>query len=340
MAEGLTSYEEFRSSLGYFFTLFGQPFPAALEEAAQRQWASLEAEDAILEEDGGNNPLLELKLSKDFGAAVWAALSAGRAGVPSLQVPRTQEQVSFWRAQAASGDPEELSHLQSHFATIHSAFAWWVRSSTSVCGPRRVFVLGASARYEYVTGLPETLSPCSGLAEALAKVSQSILPDAEVEWLFCGRDVPPELHGSTTEHAKVRLRHFVGYFHTLVPAVVSSDDVKGSLVIALHGGLGLDHPELSHSWPPTVELLKHNAPVHFAISSFNSVENSLAESKLKALCPGQIRVDVSAVNEAGSLAGPDEIHPFDGLQGKRNYSLLLARVQVLERSTDGWELFE
>merc|ERR1711879_292884 len=139
---------------------------------------------------------------------------------------------------------------------------------------------------------------------------------------------------------KIVVKHRVGYLHNLPESEAGQHLLRGSLFVAFHGGLGLDHPELKSSWPPTLQKIRVSAPAWLAISSFNQVEHGIAMDTLMAAFPTQLEVDRTGVNTAGSLDGPDEIGPFDGLQGKRNYCVLHARVIPLKLSSEGWDLFD
>lgn len=294
--------------------------------------------------------MVELRLAPEFGAALCAALSDGNGALPVLEVPRTERQLAFWRGRSPSGTSgsgdgtalEAHSEGMSHLETLREALGWYARGQTPGT-PLRVFILGASARYEYA-GPPESgpVRLAEALAQQLAEVAAAGAPGARVDFLLCGRDVPRAAHGRRDVLAggSVTVYHQVGYLHDLSQAQAGVAMVRGSLIIVLHSGLGLEHPELSASWPPTLRLLAEASPVWLAVSSFNAVEHAAAERVLRAALPGQLAVDFGGPNPSGSLCGPDAIGPFDGLQGKRNYCLLLARASPPERSAEGWDLFE
>lgn len=157
----------------------------------------------------------------------------------------------------------------------------------------------------------------------------------------CESALPVEMEGcdQSLREGAVVVQHRVGYLHQIADTM-STSKLTRALYIALHGGLGLEHPELTNSWPPTLQILRNAAPVSLAVSSFNPIEHDAAKSLLQRFCSTQLIVDAGGVNRAGSLHGPDTIGPFDGMQGKRNYCLLYSRIVPLERSEDGWDLFE
>lgn len=343
----LSSFDEFQASLRYFFFLFRRPFTPALEEAARTQWKNLHDGDAQVKEDGQNNPLVELRLDPAFGQMLCVALADGSGKMPQLAVPRMPEQVSFWQG-AAAGTMfpqafEELSEMTSHFETIRQALAWHAGApgapgapgGPAAQAPLRVCVLGASARYEYAVAV----SSAQDLAERLAAVAEAAVPQRRVEFSFCGRDVPQDLHNKeiASSSGSVVTRHVTGYLHDLPAA-----DMSGALFIALHSGMGLDHPELTNSWPPTLQRLRAAAPVSLVVSSFNQVEHETAERILRASLLTQLKIDVSGVNRAASLCGPDVVGPFEGIQGKRNYCVLHARILPApqQQASDGWDLFD
>merc|ERR1719348_185626 len=117
--------------------------------------------------------------------------------------------------------------------------------------------------------------------------------------------------------------------------------VTGSLLVSLHGGMGLEHPELESSWPPTLTMLKSLSPIWFAVSSFNVPEHEAAEAVLRRAFLKDMIVERSGVNPCGSLHGPDEIGPFDGIQGKRNYCICHLRTEAATGQDQGaeWDLF-
>eukprot|EP00405_Crypthecodinium_cohnii_P033400 CAMPEP_0206531962 /NCGR_PEP_ID=MMETSP0325_2-20121206/4072_1 /ASSEMBLY_ACC=CAM_ASM_000347 /TAXON_ID=2866 /ORGANISM="Crypthecodinium cohnii, Strain Seligo" /LENGTH=347 /DNA_ID=CAMNT_0054028295 /DNA_START=111 /DNA_END=1151 /DNA_ORIENTATION=+ len=324
---GLSSCDEFLSSLSYFFYLFRVPFSNTLREAARIQWAQLQEGDSRITEDGGNNPLVELRLDPDFGRAICAALMDSQGNMPSLQLPRTPEQVSFWQAKAASTPfPqawEELSESTSHFETIRNALAWYARDSSSVNagGPLNICILGASARYEYSVGI----RGAQQLTEKLAEILEAAAPGRAAEFVLCGRDVPADAVNQElrSRNGNVLTRHCVGYLHDLP---IDEKRLSGALFIALHSGIGLEHLELTSSWPPTLIKLKHAAPVWLCVSSFNMVEHDTALQNLRKAFLTQLHIEASGPNPAASLVGGEVIGPFDGTQGKRNYGLLLAKV--------------
>lgn len=335
----LQSLEEFQASFKYFFFLFRKEFPPSLEAAARAQWATLKQGDAIVKEDGQNNPLVEMRLDPEFGRALCAALADAQGNLPCLNVPQSAEQIAFWRMRAqGSLFPDafvELSENASHWETIRETMAWHISSQ----GPAadnvafRICILGASARYEYSGGV-------ASLLEWLGKIVDALGVTRPVEFLMCGRDVPAELHGqdSVLRDGRLIARHRVGYLHDLQG--LDPSILQGALFIALHSGIGLDHPELSASWPPTFAHLRAAAPVSLAVTSFNPVEHETAERTLRTMLPGLLHVDRTGVNAAGSLYGPEVVGPFDGVQGKRNYCVLHARLVPVERSPEGWDLFD
>lgn len=335
----LKSLEEFQASFKYFFFLFRKEFPASLEAAARAQWAALKQGDAVVKEDGQNNPLVEMRLDPEFGRALCAALADSQGNLPCLNVPPTAEQVEFWRTRSQETMfPDafvELSENASHWETIRAAMSWHAASQSCVAdaGPIRVCILGASARYEYAGGVERLL-------EWLGKIVDALGSPRPVEFLMCGRDVPAELHGqdSVLKDGRLLARHRVGYLHDL-PGI-DANVLRGALFIALHSGIGLEHPELTASWPPTLAHLQAAAPVSLAVTSFNPVEHETAERTLRLMLPGALHVDRAGVNAAGSLHGPEVVGPFDGIQGKRNYCLLHARLTPLEKSSEGWDLFD
>mmetsp|Transcript_86819 Transcript_86819/g.218555 ORF Transcript_86819/g.218555 Transcript_86819/m.218555 type:complete len:350 (+) Transcript_86819:65-1114(+) len=344
----LSSVEEFVASLKYFFFLFKRQFTPSLEQAARAQWQSLSAGDATVKEDGQNNPLVELRLDPAFGTAICAALADSGGNLPSLRIPQTPQQLEFWQARAAGTMfPQasvELSEITSHFETIREALTWHVSSAMAVGAgpvppgqPLRVCLLGASARYEYAAGV----SGVEDLTERLAAVVESAAPGRPAEFVLCGRDVPAQFHGkvSTSRSGLVVTRHHMGYLHDL-PAEASS--LSGVLFIALHSGIGLDHPELSTSWPPTLQKLRSAAPAWLVVSSFNVVEHEAAERALRLGLLSQLAVDTSGVNRVGSLHGPEVVGPFDGIQGKRNYCVLHARISASPTQQQGeeWDIFD
>lgn len=335
----LKSLEEFQASFKYFFFLFRKEFPPSLEAAARAQWAALKQGDAVVKEDGQNNPLVEMRLDPEFGRALCAALADAHGNLPCLNVPPTAEQVAFWQMQSRETlFPDafvELSENASHWETIREAMAWHIASQGAVADdvPVRVCILGASARYEYSGGV-------SRLLEWLGKIVDALRLARPIEFLMCGRDVPAELHGHDTvlKDGRFIARHRVGYLHDLQG--LDASVLRGALFIALHSGIGVEHPELSASWPPTLAPLQAAAPVSLVVTSFNPVEHETAERTLRSMLPGLLQVDHSGVNSAGSLHGPEVVGPFDGVQGKRNYCLLRARLVPLEKSSEGWDLFD
>jgi len=339
----LSSFEEFLTSLKYFFFLFRKTFPASLEQAAQVQWQNIKQGDALVKEDGGNNPLVEMRLDPAFGHAICAALADAGGNLPSLSVPRTPEQVAFWQSRAASTmfpqAWEELSETTSHFETIREAIAWYAPglcTSGGAGSPLRICILGASARYEYAAGV----SSAPDLAERLAAVVEAAAPGCRAEFVLCGRDVPAALHGKEvpSRSGSVMTRHHVGYLHDL-PGHASAS--SGVLFVALHSGMGLEHPELSSSWPPTLQRLRTSAPAWLTVSSFNPVEHEAAERTLRSALLTQFVIEGSGQNHVGSLQGPDSVGPFDGVQGKRNYSVLRARIVPPQQPNgEGWDLFD
>eukprot|EP00929_Paragymnodinium_shiwhaense_P113285 TRINITY_DN81551_c0_g1_i1.p1 TRINITY_DN81551_c0_g1~~TRINITY_DN81551_c0_g1_i1.p1 ORF type:complete len:447 (-),score=90.77 TRINITY_DN81551_c0_g1_i1:621-1856(-) len=369
LSEALTSYEEFRSALGYFFTLFKKPFTASLEEATQKQWEALQEGDATVAEDGGNNPAVEVRIQPVFGAKICDALEDENGQLPELSVPRTDEQLKFWRNEAASlpgpqkhGSEEEMAALEelsektSHLATLRRAVAWYASTKAKTSGATkeklRIYILGASARYEYGYFATPSMTPAQlgqSLADSLAEIVHSAAPGQEAEVLLCGRDVPAELQGCEHEasrgpedsRSRIIAKHRVGYLHDLPISEGGEKSLQGALFVALHAGIGLDHPELTASWPPTVLRWRSAAPVWLAVSSFNKVEHEIAVGLLKSVLHDDLEIDESGINAAGSLWGPDSIGPFDGVQGKRNYGVLHARVVEQKAAADeGWNLFE
>lgn len=345
-ANPLSSFEEFKSTLEYFFTLFQKEFTPSLEQATRVQWERLQEGDTKVSEDGGNNPLVEMRLDPSFGAALCAALMGADGKAPVLRVPRTKEQLAFWR-ERAKGIPRgpsmpivcALSEAASHLETLKEALVWHATSGGAAPKgaskqPLRVVLLGASARYEYVAhhgGEPVDWSDADTianvLAEAFADAAEAVAPGRPADFLLCGRDVPEVLDGKEhkARNGEVTLRHRVGYLHGLPDSEAGAERLRGALFLAFHMGLGLRHPELSKSWPGTVSRFVEAAPTWLAITSFNCIEHELAEGVLKESVP-QLSIDRSGVNQRGGLLGPDEVGPFDGCQGKRNYCLLCARV--------------
>lgn len=344
---GLSSYEEFRDTISYFFTLFQKEFTAAIEASARTQWDQLSAGDTAVHEDGGNSPLVEMRLDPAFGRMLCTALIGSDGQTPMLRVPRTKEQLAFWRGRAASipGAPSlqvacALSEAASHLETLKEALTWHVASGGAAPkgapkAPLRVVILGASSRYEYVAhhgGEPvdwsEAGTLAAVLADVLAEAVEAVAPGRPAEFLLCGRDVPESLDGEEHEAlcGQVKVRHRVGYLHDLPSAEAGVERLRGALFVAFHAGLGLQqHPELGVSWRSTVELVKEAAPSWLAMTSFNCVEHDLAEKTLRDAIP-QLVVDRSGVNQRAGLQGLNEVGPFDGSQGKRNYCLLCART--------------
>eukprot|EP00435_Cladocopium_sp_Y103_P034724 s2384_g9.t1 len=246
------------------------------------------------------------------------ALDALGVPHPPLNIPKTEEQCSFWRHFGRTVEflpDEELDEMDllealSEEWTAVATIAEVVRAHGQGCNV--VWVLGPSPSLEYRS--------LEALEHQLAMIATG--------WprlIFCGPEVPGEIHGRCVAVEGVRCEHWKGYWHDVADHL-ELEEVTGEaqLFIALNAGTSVR--DYQKHWETTLLRLPASASVY--ITGYNLAEVEDAENDLKRMRP-ETRCLRMGPCRSGTLKGFDRLElgrTPSSFPGKANYGECLAML--------------
>ena len=287
----------------------------------------------------------ELKDGKELAEA-WSLLlsraqaeALDRAGIPhpAIMIPITDEQRKFWYCFAARVEflPEDdlendvlvaVSEEWTAVATIGEALRAWLSLKASEeraqhpPPPGRsitICILGPSLSLEYERGLNDLhhkLQACLFGLEG-PSISQPFL-----HLVFCGPDVPGEIHAQDWKDGRLHVEHWKCQWHDLQKENLRTVD----LIVAMNAGTSV--APYRKLWLPTLMAIADLEDCLLWFTGYTLPEVAETQNDIKESCPNAVVLHCDA-GRSSTLAGTDRVElgvtPCS-YPGKANYSVYAA----------------